>query len=117
MSHIRAPIRLIAHARSGDKGSSVNIGVIAYTRSAYEFLSGDLTEEKIASLFFEYHPSNVKKYHLSNLLALNFVLENVLKGGGASFLRIDSQGKTFGEALLNMELMMPEELLTNGDLS
>lgn len=117
MSHIRAPIRLIAHARSGDKGSSANIGVIAYTRASYEFLCSDLTEDKMNSLFFDYHPIGIKKYLLPNLLAINFVLENVLKGGAAACLRIDSQGKTFGEALLNMELMIPEELLIRGELS
>lgn len=111
MRQIRAPLRLIAHARSGDKGQSANIGVIAYTRQAFDFLLGELTEEKIASLFFEYNPSYVKKFPILNLLAINFILGNVLKGGGASFLRVDSQGKTFGEALLNMELMIPEELL------
>lgn len=115
MSVLRAPLRLIAHARSGDKGTSANIGVIAYTRSSYEFLIQELTEDKLASLFFEYYPRDVKRYALPNLLALNFVLENVLKGGGASFLRVDSQGKTFGEAVLNMELMIPEELLRHVD--
>jgi hypothetical protein len=115
MSHIRAPLRLIAHARSGDKGSSANIGVIAYTKPGFDFLMSDLTEDKIASLFFDYHPDFVKRYTLPHLLAVNFVLGGVLKGGAAAFLRVDSQGKTFGEAVLNMELMIPEELLFKGE--
>jgi len=115
LSHIRAPIRLIAHARSGDKGSLANIGVIAYSKAAFEFLIADLTEDKLASLFFDYYPTFIKRYTLPNLMALNFVLGGVLKGGAAAFLRVDSQGKAFGEALLNMELMIPEELLVNGE--
>lgn len=115
MNQIRAPLRLIAHARSGDKGTSANIGVIAFSRPGFEFLLQELSEEKLISLFFEYSPSFVKRYPLPNLLAINFVLGNVLKGGGASFLRVDSQGKTFGEAVLNMELMIPEDLLIRGE--
>lgn len=115
MSHIRAPIRSIATARSGDKGSNANIGVIAGNRQAYEFLLLELTEDKIASLFFDFTPSSVTRYLLPNLMGINFVLKDVLKGGAAACLRVDSQGKSFGEALLNLELMIPEEVLIRGE--
>lgn len=115
MSHIRAPIRLIATARSGDKGSHANIGIIASNRQAYEFLLLELTEDKLCSLFSEFTPSSVVRYLLPNLMGINFVLKDILKGGAAACLRVDSQGKTFGEALLNMELMIPEEVLIRGD--
>lgn len=94
----------IAYARSGDKGSSANIGVIAYHEEQYEFLVQTLTEKKIAHYFSPLNPTNVIRYQLPNLWALNFILEGVLDGGGSTSLRLDSQGKTLGQALLQMEV-------------
>lgn len=94
----------IAYARSGDKGSSANIGVIAYREEGYQTLLDTLTEEKVASYFAPLGPKNVTRYELPNLWAVNFVLEGVLDGGGSWSLRLDSQGKTLGQALLQLEL-------------
>lgn len=95
----------IAHARSGDKGSSANVGVIAYTPKGYAFLQQTLTEERVAEYFKPLGPTKVTRYELPNLGALNFVLEGVLAGGGSRSLRVDAQGKALGQAIL--EMMLP----------
>lgn len=94
----------IAHARSGDKGSSANIGIIARDPKDYTLLGQILTEERIMAYFRGLMPTRVVRYSLPNLCAYNFVLENVLDGGGSRSLRLDSQGKTLAQALLLMEL-------------
>jgi hypothetical protein len=99
----------IAYARSGDKGSNSNIGVIAYTQTGYSYLCDYLSEEKVKLYFESLKPSQVKRYELPNLRALNFVLQDILGGGGSRSLRIDSQGKALGQALLEMPIDIPEE--------
>jgi hypothetical protein len=94
----------IAYARSGDKGSDSNIGIIARNKENYDFLISYLTEEKIKDFFSQLSPKKVVRYELPNLLALNFVLVNVLHGGGSRSLRLDSQGKALGQALLQMRV-------------
>lgn len=101
----------IAYARSGDKGSSSNIGVIAYTKEGYQFLKENLTDAKVTEFFKTLGPKKVLRYELPNLGALNFVLEGVLAGGGSRSLRIDSQGKALGQVILEMKIDVPEELL------
>ena len=83
----------IAHARSGDKGSSANVGVIAYTLEGFSFLQESLTEWRVAENFKPLGPTKVTRYELPNLGALNFVLEGILAGGGSRSLRVDAQGK------------------------
>lgn len=106
------PIRLgeIAHARSGDKGSHANLGVIAYTSAGYEFLGRVLTEARVAEFFLPLCPTRVERYSLPGILAYNFVLRDVLAGGASRSLRIDSQGKTLGLAVLEMELPAPQNV-------
>ena len=94
----------IAHARSGDKGSSANVGVIAYTSAGFAFLQRSLTEQRVAEYFKPLGPTKVTRYELSNLEALNFLLEGILTGGGSRSLRVDAQGKALGQAILEMEL-------------
>jgi len=94
----------VAHARSGDKGSSANVGVIAYTPAGYSFLARELTAARVADYFKPLGPTNVARYELHNLGALNFVLEGVLAGGGSRSLRVDAQGKALGQAILEMQL-------------
>ena len=101
------PLREIAHARSGDKGNHANIGVIAYTPAGYEFLRRVLTETRVAEFFLPLRPSKVERFEMPGILACNFLVHNVLSGGASTSLRIDSQGKTFSLALLEMELPMP----------
>ncbi len=101
----------IALARSGDKGSNANIGVIARKAEYYEFLKSYLTEERVASYFHRLAPKKVVRYELDKLQALNFVLVDVLEGGGSVSLRTDAQGKTLAQALLLMPIELPSTLL------
>ena len=97
-------LREIAHARSGDKGSDVNIGVIAKTPADYQELVKCLTAEKVKAFFPEVCHKEVLRFELPNLHAINFLLKGALGSGGSSSLRSDAQGKAFGEALLHLDL-------------
>lgn len=98
-------LKEIAYARSGDKGSSVNIGVIAKEEKDYPLLLSFLTEERVSDYFAKLNPGKVTRYELPNLHALNFILEEVLDGGASLNLRIDAQGKGLGQLLLEMEIV------------
>lgn len=100
----------IAHARSGDKGNHANIGVIAYTPAGYEYIGQVLTETKVAELFLPLRPRRVERFAMPGILAYNFVLYDVLGGGAGASLRIDSQGKTFSLALLDLLLPRPSSI-------
>lgn len=103
-------LRDIAYARSGDKGSSANIGIIAYSQKGYEYLSEHLTIAKVQNFFKPMGVLSIRRYELANLWAINFVLEGILAGGGSRSLRIDSQGKALGQVLLEMPIEIPENL-------
>jgi hypothetical protein len=107
-----ATIRLgeIAHARSGDKGNHANVGVIAYTAAGYEYLARELTGHLVANFFAALAPQQVERYEMPNVWAFNFVLRNALGGGAARSLRIDTQGKTLGTAILELTLPAPHDL-------
>ncbi len=111
MAAVEIRLADIAHARSGDKGSSANVGVIAHTPDGYEFLETHLSAAVVESYFKPLGVGTVVRYELPNLEALNFVLPNVLAGGGSRSLRVDAQGKTLGQALLEMELSVPADVL------
>ncbi len=98
----------IAHGRSGDKGNDANIALIAYTESGYQQLLRALTEEKMRAIFSPLGVKSVKRYEVPNLLAINYVLGNVLDGGGSLSLRSDSQGKSLAQALLLQTLEIEE---------
>lgn len=106
-----AKLSTIAHARSGDKGDGSNVGIIAYTQEAYEFLSRLLTSETVKSHFSEICFGEVDRYEVPNLKALNFILHDSLGGGGTESLKTDAQGKTHGMGLLEMKCEIPVELL------
>ena len=97
----------IAHARSGDKGNHANVGVIAWTDAGYEFLGKVLTESRVAEYFLPLRPKQVQRYPLPGIRGYNFVLSDILGGGASRSLRIDSQGKTLGLAILEMALPAP----------
>src|SRR5690349_459457 len=94
----------LAHTRSGDKGDTCNIGVIAYNQQAYLTLQKHLTAEKVKAYFGPLVTGEVVRYELPNLGALNFLLHGALGGGGTVSLRTDAQGKTFGAALLSLQI-------------
>ena len=104
-------IRLIdiAHARSGDKGDTVNIGLIAREPRFYPLLVREVTAGRVKAHFGTLCLGRVERYELPNLEALNFLLHQALGGGGSLSLRTDAQGKTFSTALLRMEIDVGEE--------
>lgn len=101
----------IAVARSGDKGSGANVGVIARVPEAYPVLREHLTARRVEEFFSPLGVQNVQRFEIPNLGALNFLLPGVLAGGGSRSLRIDAQGKTLGQALLEMPIEVADELL------
>lgn len=111
MNREKIILRDIAYARSGDKGSSVNIGVIAYTQIGYEFLKLNLLEGTVQHYFLKLGLEKTTRFELDNLMALNFVLDGILSGGASRSLRLDSQGKALGQALLEMELLIDVDIL------
>jgi len=98
----------LAHGRSGDKGNHANVAVIAYTPQGYAWLRKNLTAELVRQYFERFGPSRVERYEAPNLLALNFVLYDVLAGGASRSPRSDTQGKTLALALLQMPLVRPK---------
>ena len=107
----RARLEAIAHARSGDKGEGSNVGIIARSDAAYEFLRGALTEDVVREHFKGINHGGVRRYEAPNMGVLNFLLEDSLGGGGSASLKTDAQGKTHGLALLRMELDVPQDVL------
>jgi hypothetical protein len=101
----------IAFARSGDKGDTANIGLIAFRPSLYPVLVQEVTAERVKQHFDGICHGEVERFELPNLRALNFLLHNSLGGGGTVSLMLDAQGKTFSTALLRMEIDIPTELL------
>jgi hypothetical protein len=99
----------MAHGRSGDKGNHANIAVIAYTPAGYAWLREQITADVVRDYFAPLGPSRVVRYEAPNLLALNFVLYDVLAGGASQSLRIDTQGKTLALALLQMAIRKPDD--------
>ena len=100
----------LAHARSGDKGDTANIGVIAYEAAHYELLRGLLTVERVKAHLGGLAGGKVERFELPNLYALNFLLYGALDGGGTVSLMNDSQGKVLSTALLRMEIEVPDEV-------
>jgi len=101
----------IAYARSGDKGSGANVGVLTYNHAGYEFIYHALTARVVEDFFKPMGVGAVVRYELPNLYAFNFLLPNILAGGGSRSLRIDAQGKTLGQVLLEMPIDVPGEVL------
>ena len=94
----------LAHARSGDKGDTANVGVIALDPTWYPLLANTLTRDRVAAHFRGVITGGVERYELPNLNALNFLLHGALDGGGTLSLKTDAQGKVFSTAMLRMVL-------------
>ena len=106
---MKTPLSQIAHTRSGDKGDTCNIGVIALDERDYPVLVREVTAERVKRHFGDLVRGEVERFELPNLGALNFLLHGALGGGGTVSLRTDAQGKTFGAALLSMELELESQ--------
>ena len=94
----------IAHTRSGDKGDTCNIGVIAWEPKHYADILREVTPERVKNYFGDLVQGRVERFELPNIGAINLLLHESLGGGGTVSLRIDAQGKTYGAALLRMEI-------------
>jgi hypothetical protein len=105
----------IAHARSGDKGDTANVGVIARRPEYYPLLVKYLTAARVKAHFAGIALGEVERYELPNLGALNFLLHEALGGGGTRSLKNDAQGKTLGSAMLRMELDIEEHITVRGN--
>jgi hypothetical protein len=101
---VKIPLSRIAHGRSGDKGDTANVGIIAYDDGHYPILVREVTVERVKAHLGDYVRGNVERYELPNLGALNFLLHGALGGGGTLSLRVDAQGKTYSAAVLRMEI-------------
>src|SRR4051812_20145325 len=98
----------LAHARSGDKGDTANVGVIALRPEWYPLIAEQLTLDRVREHFHGVITGDVERYELPNLKALNFLLHGALDGGGTLSLKTDAQGKVYSTALLRMVLDVPD---------
>ena len=98
----------IAHARSGDKGDTANVGIIALKPEWYAPLEKYVTRDRVAAHFKDVITGGVERYELPNLRALNFLLHGALDGGGTLSLKTDAQGKVFSTALLRLVVEIPD---------
>jgi hypothetical protein len=105
----RLQLRWLAHARSGDKGDTANVGLIALEPEYYPILQKEVTTARVAR-HFKGMVSGVERFELPNLNALNFLLHGALDGGGTISLKTDAQGKVYSTALLRMEVAVPAAL-------
>ncbi len=108
---VKVKFKEICLARSGDKGNMVNVGVIARSKEIYNFILQHITADYVKNMFAGLCKGKVTRYHLDNLLSLNFLLDGSLDGGGTKSLMIDAQGKTFASAFLNQKVDIPADLM------
>ena len=101
---MKIQLRKLAHARSGDKGDTANVGLIALRDEVYPLLVREVTSARVKEHFRGICKGEVERFELPNLGALNFLLHESLGGGGTLSLMTDAQGKTFSTALLRMEV-------------
>lgn len=112
---ITVPLHAVAHGRAGDKGNRSNISIVTYGEDAYPHIESQVTEERVLDLFKHKGASNVVRYDLPNLRALNFVIDDALEGGVNSALSQDLHGKTLSFLLLG-EIMVevPKSVIPSG---
>ena len=107
-----AEVRLLelAHARSGDKGNTANVGLIVYDEEDYPIILKEVTCDRVKEHFKDLVKGPVERFALDNLHAVNFLLHGALDGGGTVSLMTDAQGKVFSTALLRMRIDVPDEV-------
>jgi hypothetical protein len=108
-SRMRIQLIKLAHARSGDKGDTANVGLIALRDEFYPLLVREVTAARVKEHFKGICKGEVERFELPNLGALNFLLHESLGGGGTLSLMTDAQGKTFSTALLRMEIEVSDD--------
>jgi hypothetical protein len=107
---MKIQLRQICHARSGDKGDTANIGLIALQKEYYPVIAKHVTADRVKKHFEGIVLGPVERYEMPNIGALNFLLHNALGGGGTKSLKNDAQGKTLSAALLRMEIETDESI-------
>ncbi len=106
---MRIPLTQLAHARSGDKGDTANVGLIALRNDYYPILLREVSAARVKQHFKGICQGAVERFELPNIHALNFLLHESLGGGGTLSLMTDAQGKTFSTALLRMEIDISDD--------
>ena len=106
---MKVKLTQLAHARSGDKGDTANVGLIALREEWYPLLAREVTAPRVQEHFRGICKGEVERFELPNLGALNFLLHESLGGGGTLSLMTDAQGKTFSTALLRMEIEVADD--------
>jgi len=106
---VKVQLTKLAHARSGDKGDTANVGLIALQDEFYPILAREVTAERVKQHFKGICRGDVERFELPNIGALNFLLHESLGGGGTLSLMTDAQGKTFSTALLRMEIEVSDQ--------
>ncbi len=110
---IQVPLIALAWGRSGDKGNHANIGIVARRAEYLPYIKRALQPERVAKLFDHYAPTEVKRFDLPGIQGLNFMLYDVLGGGGIASLRNDPQGKGYAQILLGVDIAVPSDLLAS----
>lgn len=108
---VTVPLVRLAWARSGDKGDRANVAVISRRPEYYPFIKRALSEEAVFSYFSHLVGGPVRRYEVPGIYALNFVMENALGGGGMASLRVDPQGKSYGQLILDFPVSVPRSVL------
>lgn len=104
------PLLELAHARSGDKGDTANVGLMVYDERDYPIILKMVTSDRVKEHFKGLVQGPVERFRLDNLHAVNFLLHGALDGGGTVSLMTDAQGKVFSTALLRMRIEVPDEV-------
>ena len=107
---MKVQLSKICHARSGDKGDTANIGLVARDARCFKIIEKYVTAERVKKHFEGICFGHVERFELPNLNALNFLLHESLGGGGTKSLKNDAQGKTLSSALLRMEIEVDEPI-------
>ena len=106
---ITVPLIRLAHGRSGDKGDKANIGLVARRPDDLPLILRWLTPERVAAWFGHNRPSRVERFDLPGFDAVNFLLHDVLGGGGVVSLRTDNLAKAYAQVLLTMPVPVPKD--------
>jgi hypothetical protein len=104
------PLVALAYGRSGDKGDNANIGIIARRADFLPYIRAAVTAAAVADIFAQYQPSRVERFDLPGINGLNFLLHDVLGGGGIASLRNDPQAKTYAQILLDTPVAVTPEI-------
>jgi hypothetical protein len=107
---VAVPLIKLAYARSGDKGNRANIGIIARKPEYLPYIWQTLDEVMVKEHFAHFEPGRVERFFMPGIQAINFVMHDVLGGGGIASLRADAQGKAYGQILLHAEVRVPMEI-------